>query len=697
MLRLNRLAFLLLACCCHLFSAAQTTNCTADFNYSVANSNVVSFTAKDSTGAIHHWLFGDGGIAVLSTNGNITHSYLKPGKYEVKHYIERPNTNCRDSAVKTITLEWVDQCNASFYYQKDSSALRWQFFSNSSSVTGIKKLYWNFGDNSFSDAQNPVHTFAKPGTYNVCLSIETNSGCTSQHCVQLQLTDSSNTCLLKPAFQYHKDSASCKKIYFNNLSAPATTPVQYSWNFGDGASSHDANPVHVYTQTGKYYVCLLAEAGTGCRKEFCDSVMVRCDSACNIVARFEWKKDSASCEKIHFFNYSVPATPNALYSWLFGDGTISNDASPLHTYNKQGKYLVCITVTNGNCKNYYCDSVTVRCEEACNMQPSFNWKTTEGSTRLYFTNLTIATTTAVHYTWYFGDSSYSHDINPMHVYAQTGRYTVCLVAETNNCRKETCQQIEIKACNVVARFEKRQAASNPHMVYFSNVSQPVNNIWQTYWTYGDGTASRDYNSYHLYDKPGMYHVCLKVISLNGCISEYCDTIRIAATDSCVINANFSHYSASSGSPSVKFEALYQSNTAAYNWNFGDSTAGIGRIAYHTYNKSGKYNVCLTIKDGHCTSSHCETITIEKSANAGRVAVFPNPAINTVTVEVNLDLPGQLTIRFLDGSGGERSSFSRTGASGSNRYSLPVEKLSHGIYLVEIKSNSGSWISRFVKG
>src|SRR5450432_124725 len=698
MLRLNRLTLLLLACCCYLFSTAQSTSCTADFTYSVENNNLVDFYAKDSIGTNNHWLFGDGSPVLVTTSGIVSHQYAQAGTYEVKHFIERPNANCHDSIVKLITVTTVDECSASFYFQKDSSTLSYHFFNISLSSTGIKKMYWSFGDGTVSDLLSPVHTFAVSGSYNVCLHIESNNGCTSEHCQQLQVIDSVGTCALAPYYQYHKIADSCKRIYFTNVSGPVNTTIHYTWNFGDGTTSHDLSPVHDYANTGKYYVCLVAEAGTNCRKEYCDSVSVGCDP-CEISLAFTFRRDSLNCKKLLFQNQSVHVLSNTHFIWNFGDGTTSNDINPSHVYNQTGVYRVClVSETGSNCRKEFCDSVIVHCEDSCHIQPAFSWKKEDTtSNTIDFTNLTITSSVGAHYNWQFSDGTSSHDVNPTHVYAQPGVYTVCLVVETNNCRKEICEPIEIRTCNVTAHFEKLQSATSTNTVYFNNDSKPVNNIWQTSWSYGDGASSHDYNSFHKYDKPGVYYVCLTVTSLNGCTSKYCDTVQIAKTDTCAVNARFSHYISSTNSSAVKFEALYQSNTAEYNWYFGDSSAGVGRIAYHIYNKSGKYNVCLTVKDNHCSTTFCQDITIDKPANGGRVVVYPNPAVNTVSIDVNLDRPGQLSIRFLDGSGAVRGTFSKNGAAGSNHFILPIDKLSQGIYLVEIRADNGTWFSRFVKG
>jgi PKD repeat protein len=433
---------------------------------------------------------------------------------------------------------------------------------------------------------------------------------------------------------------------------------------------------------------------------------VNCDvNPCNITAKYEYRKDSLDCKKVQFINLSTPISPNVHFVWKFGDGGTSNDVNPAHVYSQPGKYYVCLVSEAGtNCRREYCDTVIVNCETPCNIQPNFTWRADSlVPSKIYFKNLTLSTVVAIHYSWKFGDGTGSNDINPTHVYSQPGKYTVCLVAEIGNtCRREICKQIEVAgSCNVFAKFERRHDATQWNNVWFNNLSQPVSNIRQTYWYYGDGATSQDFNTFHKYDKPGVYQVCLKVVSLNGCTSSYCDSVRIVKPDSCVINGKFGHQPVGLPMLNERFEALYNSNTAKYKWSFGDSTFGEGRIVSHRYERPGKYNVCLTITDGACKITSCETIAVGiLMAVGGRVtqaSIWPNPAMSTVALDVPLEKPEQVQIRFLDGNGAVMRQFNKSGATGNNRFTLSVDGLSQGLYLVEIRTNTRKWFSRFQKG
>jgi hypothetical protein len=102
--------------------------------------------------------------------------------------------------------------------------------------------------------------------------------------------------------------------------------------------------------------------------------------------------------------------------------------------------------------------------------------------------------------------------------------------------------------------------------------------------------------------------------------------------------------------------------------------------------------------GNCRKQYCQPVFVDKMLNGpGLVPAIPNPAISSVTINVTLDRPETVIIRILDGSGIIRAEFSKNGVTGNNRFTLPVESLSRGIYLVEIRTGTRKWFSRFQKG
>ena len=116
-------------------------------------------------------------------------------------------------------------------------------------------VQWLFGDNSKSSATSPVHTYALPGQYTVCLQLTGPGGKhTLTKTAYIQVNE---TCDLSIQF------------YANNRTVAIQTDIQMTgivsdssaslaWDFGDGTSSQERNPIHAYATPGIYNVGLTA-------------------------------------------------------------------------------------------------------------------------------------------------------------------------------------------------------------------------------------------------------------------------------------------------------------------------------------------------------------------------------------------------------------------------------------------------------
>ncbi|MCH8330959.1 MAG: PKD domain-containing protein [Bacteroidetes bacterium] len=134
---------------------------------------------------------------------------------------------------------------------------------------------------------------------------------------------------------------------FTDLST--NIPTQWDWDFGDGNSSTDQNPVHSYTTTGDYNACLTATNFNG-SDTFCDSVSV---VQLPPVAAWDYQTNALSLFTTDLALYAVD------WSWDFDDGNISTQQAPFHTYLQSGTYNVCQTVTNPAGTNEICIAITV--------------------------------------------------------------------------------------------------------------------------------------------------------------------------------------------------------------------------------------------------------------------------------------------------------------------------------------------------
>lgn len=209
---------------------------------------------------------------------------------------------------------------------------------------------WSFGDNNFSSAPNPVYTYSQAGSYAITLVVENNNGC----------VDSLQSTLLvyaKPVVEFQTNLiAGCVplEIEFSDMSVNAEV---YKWEFGDGKSSTDVNPVNIFNDAGLYSVSLTVTSLEGCISEINKDNFIEVYPAPK--AGFEMDKNelSLTTPAVNLINTSLGGS---LYYWYFSDGSIETNSNPFHTFGDTGLYIIKQLVENNyGCKDSIEDSIIV--------------------------------------------------------------------------------------------------------------------------------------------------------------------------------------------------------------------------------------------------------------------------------------------------------------------------------------------------
>jgi len=129
-------------------------------------------------------------------------------------------------------------------------------------------------------------------------------------------------------------------VRFRDISTGS--PTSWLWNFGDGETSTEQNPVHEYKKSGTYAVALTVrnQYGTGQKIE-------RDYIRAGTMPRAQFAAVPSQGEvplTVQFTDLST-GLPRA-FSWDFGDGSVSGEQNPVHTYTREGDYTVSLTVAN---------------------------------------------------------------------------------------------------------------------------------------------------------------------------------------------------------------------------------------------------------------------------------------------------------------------------------------------------------------
>ena len=237
--------------------------CT-NLSYSFTNTSVPSkgsFNPDTFT-----WDFGDNSALVTASQSPpVQHTYSGPGTYIVKLSID-DTTFCNSPADTVKTVRLSPQVKAQFETPARGCVPYTAVFTNNS--LGGLSFIWDFGDGSgTSTDDNPSHLYDKVGAFVVTLKAFDSSSCNQVDSATFTITVSP---IPTASFTYNPNPP--KENTFTNFVNQSTGATKYNWNFGDGDTSAETNPKHIFPATGTYNVCLNAANDAGCSADTCINV-----------------------------------------------------------------------------------------------------------------------------------------------------------------------------------------------------------------------------------------------------------------------------------------------------------------------------------------------------------------------------------------------------------------------------------------
>ena len=281
------------------------------------------------------------------------------------------------------------------------------------------------------------------------------------------------------------------EVYYLNES---TDGVTYFWDFGDGATSTDLNPVHAYPEPGIFIVCLTATNDFG-SDTYCDTLNTYYPPS----ADYSFTGDPTVIFTDMTTNF--PTT----WDWFFGDGDMSSLQNPEHTYLANGDYSACLSAGNPGGTSYVCKTVTI--SSYATTEAAFSYS---GDPMVAFTDLSTLDPFA--WEWEFGDGSTSTVQNPFHTYIDEGTFTVCLTATNAGGSNTYCQDILIEEAIAVPDAEFSYLIIDLGIAF---VDESTNDPFAWDWDFGDGNTSTEQNPTHVYAESGNYDICLIATNAGG--------------------------------------------------------------------------------------------------------------------------------------------------------------------------------------
>ncbi|MEZ4919667.1 MAG: PKD domain-containing protein [Saprospiraceae bacterium] len=549
----------------------------ANFSYTVTGLTL-SFTNLSTDAFSYIWDFGDGNA---SFDANPIHAYDEAGMYVVTLTAEN---DCGIST-KTFLINTAPTAFFSASPTEGCAALTVSFQNESSS--NATSFQWSFtgGFPAASNLENPVVVYPTSGVYNVSLTAFNNSGSATY------IANGFITVTNVPSSGFTFD-VNGLIVEFTNTS---TNGDSFLWNFGDGNTSTEEDPVHVYDIGGSYTVTLTTtnDCGTTTSTHVVNMVPPP-------VADFTAGPTSGCASLVvQYTNSSVDADT---YMWSFPGGSpaTSTDENPEVTYDDAGTYSATLIATNVGGS----DTLTFQSYITVEDTPDASFDYAANMDTVSFTN---NTSNGNSYSWDFGDGGTSTEADPTHIYSEDGNYNVVLIA-TNDCGDDTTMLTVFVVTPPIAGFSADAIEGClPFTVNFTNESSE--NATDFSWEFegGDPATSTDENPSSTWNAAGTYTVTLT--ASNGAGSST-STITITVND-----VPTSDFTSDVNGADVDF-TNNSTNADSYSWDFGDGNSSTEADPSHTYTEDGVYTVVLTSTNECGSTTSTMTVTIVTPPIAG---------------------------------------------------------------------------------
>jgi len=301
---------------------------------------------------------------------------------------------------------------------------------------GVTYFTWDYGDGTTSTTEDPNHIFENDGFYEVIFIAGNFCGAQDTATQIIEV-------LPAPEFNFTSSEQFLCVGESTTLTPFGDPVIGYVWNFGDGNTSNEIEPSHIYNQEGDFTVSLTAISTiNGCPNTVTNELNVITTPVAQIIT-----DTSLGCPPlmIEFSNNSINATN---YYWTLGDGNFYVGDTLQYSFDNSGTYNVQVIAVNSNsCTD------TTNIEITVYPQPTAAFEYTSfdspDALNVLFQNLSANATA---YQWNFDDGFQSYFTDPFHQFAKTGEctYYPSLIAFNNfGCTDTATSSVSIPYSMVV--------------------------------------------------------------------------------------------------------------------------------------------------------------------------------------------------------------------------------------------------------
>lgn len=391
--------------------------------------------------------------------------------------------------------------------------------------------------------------------------------------------------VIQADFSYVQTS-SCSPFvvdFSESSQACSASIIEWSWDFGDGTTSANRNPSHIYASTGDYLVKLTVKSSKG--------AIYTAQQIVNVTGSVSPVVNLGSDRNLCFGNELVLNAQNAGANFLWNTGETTQSISVFDG----GMYSVAVTV------NGCVASDTINITSVPVLWSDFTFQKVSGCTPVKFRftdNSSACESTITSWYWEFGDGTTSTEQNPEHDFATVAQFNVKLtVTDDNGNSIRRSKRVTVTASSFSVDLGKDTTICFGSTVLLDAGVANATYLWST------GETTRTINA----ADDGDYFV---TVQSSGCTAS--DTVHVntsasvlnrwsfTVSDSCLpVNVKFSDSSVAYCGQAVQ----------SWLWDFGDGTFSTEQHPNHDFTTSDTFVVKLTVT----TTSGAASTTNKKVA------------------------------------------------------------------------------------
>jgi len=705
--------------------SAQGTNSKLDWSYAATCLKIdAKPSTYDSCNSIT-WVIGS---STTYTGSVLSYTFSAPGTYQVCMKYRNNCTKWDTTICKSVT---VDTCPCSFtpyiYLTKDSlDCYKYKYlaFPANTSSTGKYTYVVSFGDlSSNSTTRDGVHTYAKNGTYKVCVAVKYTAS-TGKYCVKEYCKTVTVNCAKKCTWTTPKISFTNKcNSYRFTATDQFDSCVYYRWTIDSATSNYVTyGKVAEYKfKTKGYHQIKLTyyNACTGCDTTLVKWIYDTCMTVCN------WTGASVGFTKVNCYSFNYEAAyikdTCVTYTFIVGNKVISSNRVNSVYFTANGTYAVGYRYYNkcNGCDTIIWTKQVINCfTKKCNWPTNLGFTTKLATCPYLLMTANTTTDSCLTYKCYVNDSLAPKYGNSGNIFyyrmPKNGTYKICMKisnpctgCDTTICTSWTTDCITTTKCNWSNYGWNYSSKCKKYTFEATNSTDTC--ITYTYkigssngaYTYLNGRVST-------YEFPanGTYSVCLNIRNkCKNCDTTICKTIVVNCTTSKTCNWNspsFSYSRSSIDSCLYTFEAKNLNNYCiTYKWYVGDSgntNILTGRLVQNKFGSNGVQHVYLILND---TCNKCDTFIHREiktycygvgtnSIEKNQIKLQPNPAKS----EFYLTVKQSSNVVIYDQTGRIVNTYTVK----DNQLTQKVEcaNWSNGVYFIQVTSNAVTQKIKFIK-